>query len=78
MVDISNYKIASNKNRIIYFSTTHLKEFSGKTIHNISIQYPENFNPWHINVIAAEPEFYLLLTGYSGKPKDTNYQNSTF
>jgi hypothetical protein len=43
------------------------------TLYEILPKFPNNFNPWHLDIITSNNKYYLLTNGYYSKESDHNY-----
>jgi len=67
-----------NTERMFYVvkgdSTNHIEFIEKKqtwektAVQKIQIYYPENFTPWHLDVLKDEQHYYLLCNGFYGNP----------
>ncbi len=61
------------KNQVEYTISNHHDLFNKKKILKNNIKFPNNFNPWHLDIIISNNKYYLLTNGYYGKESDHNY-----
>jgi hypothetical protein len=53
-------------NTIEYLKTDSLHQWSKTDNKKISIEHPDDYNPWHIDVIKGRSKYYMLINGYYG------------
>lgn len=59
--------------RIEYIVTDTLHSWNKNNAKRIDINFPNNYTPWHLDVLKNNNSYYLLINGFYGVFKDGNF-----
>jgi hypothetical protein len=60
------------KNTIKYSSFKDLESISNRGFKTLPLNLPNDFTPWHLDVVKHQDYYYLLINGYYGKQAEWN------
>lgn len=69
------YYVEMNKKKfnIQYMVSNQLTYFNKKKALKAKVKFPDNYSPWHLDVIATNDKYYLLTNGFHGDESNHNY-----
>ncbi|MBI1835818.1 MAG: hypothetical protein HYR91_00985 [Flavobacteriia bacterium] len=68
-----NWDRKSYRNNIEMIKSNKIDVFSKKNTKNVNVKMPQNFTPWHLDVISSNDKYYLLINGFFGLQKNDEY-----
>lgn len=49
---------------IQYYKTTQGTDWNKDSAESISVNFPDTFTPWHIDIFSSDDQYYMLINGF--------------